>query len=264
MHIGCHICILHIWIHFQVQWQMQKQSESIPQLCQILQNITHVPVDRWRAALQSLVWLVVYMRGNRLQPLKGNTEPLQATKTAKSSLKCIEHLHKHRCAHTGFACFRVPKHTQTYTWTPLTFLSILTFVLAGERADCLLLWSWPSWSGSLCPNSVGEVWNQSSSVSTKTTASAGADRATESTKSKLLTHCSPAEYKVALAGLRLSECVFHLLPGELDSKIVDRMTNIFHFFRLRPHLALAVTERVWMDQVTMRWRRIFQSFKKKI
>lgn len=103
---------------------------------------------------------------------------------------CIEHWHKHRCAHTDVAC-SMCLDTHTHTGTLLSFLSITTFVLAKERADCLLLWSWPSWWGNCSPNYVGEVWNQTPSALAKSTMSTEAEWATVSEKlnCKLITGC---------------------------------------------------------------------------
>lgn len=97
------------------------------------------------AVLQSLVLLVVSYEGKqpiRLKPLKGNAAPLQAAKTAKSSQNSVSNIDINTDVHTQ--TLPVPC-TSTHTGTPLSFLSIMTFVLAKDCGDCLLLWSWPSW-----------------------------------------------------------------------------------------------------------------------
>lgn len=164
----------------QLQWQMQKHSESISQLCQNLQNIPHRLVHHCCAVLQSLVLLVASYEGKqpiRLQPLKGNAAPLQAAKTAKSSQNSVSNIDINTDVHTQ--TLPVPR-TSTHTGTPLSFLSIMTFVLAKDCTDCLLLWSWPSWQGSCYPNSVGEVWNQTPSALAKLTKSTEAEWASMS------------------------------------------------------------------------------------
>lgn len=134
------MCIVHIWIYFSYSDRC-KNTESIFQFCQILQSIPHRLVDHWCAVLQSLVLLVVSYEGKqaiRLQPLKGNAEPLQAAKTAKSSQNSVLNIDINTDVHTQ--TLPVPC-TSTHTGTPLSFLSIMTFVLAENSADCLLLWS---------------------------------------------------------------------------------------------------------------------------
>lgn len=76
---------------------------------------------------------------------RGNAEPLQAAKTAKSSQNSVSNIDINTDVHTQtlpVSC--TSTHSLTHTGTLLSFLSIITFVLADDCADCLLLWSWPS------------------------------------------------------------------------------------------------------------------------
>ena len=134
-----HLDVLQVW------WRVQKQSKSISQLCQTLQPVAHRPVDRRWALLQSPVSLVVCYEGKQaitLQPLKGNAEPLQAAKTAKSSQNSVSNIDINTDVHTYTqrpCLFHVHKHTRAFLFFPSWPLC-----LAENRTDCLLLWLWPS------------------------------------------------------------------------------------------------------------------------
>lgn len=61
---------------------------------------------------------------------------LWTTKCQVSTKLTIQHHHKHRCARTDLACFHVSPCTQGHG---LSLFSIMSFVLAEERAACLQL-----------------------------------------------------------------------------------------------------------------------------
>ncbi len=163
-----HLDVLQVW------WHMQKLSESVSQLCQTLRFVPH---RRW-SFVQIFNRLFDFSyegkQATRLQPLKGNAEPLQAAKPAKSSQNSASNTDINTDVHTDLACFM---YLSPHTYSIHThieahcFVSIITFVLAQERTDCLLLWSWPSLQGSCCPNRAREVWNQNPSALAKPTTS---------------------------------------------------------------------------------------------
>lgn len=152
----------------QLWWLMLKQSEAILQLCQ---TFPHRQVDQ-SSALQSHVLTRSFLRRETADPTaatKGKRWTSAGSQICQVITKlCIKHWHKHRCAHTNLACSMCCTSTHTHTHTLFSFLSITTFVLAEDRTECLLLWSWPSWSGSCCPNPAGEVWNKDLSALAKT------------------------------------------------------------------------------------------------
>lgn len=90
------------------------------ELCQTSQPVCRRLVDHQCELLQSLVWLVASYEGKqaiRLQPLKGNDEPLQAAKTAKSSQNSISNIDINTDVHTQtLPCTSKHRHTVLFSF----------------------------------------------------------------------------------------------------------------------------------------------------
>lgn len=149
-------------MYFKKRMQKQSESSALPNFTACPSQASWSPV--WTSPIACLTCR--FLRGetgDQTAATEGKRWTTASSQNCKVITKlCIEHWHKHRCAHTDLAMYL---KTQAHS---SLFFPLWPLFLAEDRADCLLLWFWPSWWRSCCPNSVGEVWNQTPSALAKT------------------------------------------------------------------------------------------------